>query len=125
MGIPRTRLLVWLVVPAVFVVYLVTLSPTVGLIDSGELAAGCYLLNIVHPTGYPLYTMLGRIASLVPVALVVNRVAALSALFAAAAVGLFLLLGLRMGLSRTAAGTGALLLGFSFPVWAVAVVVEV
>ena len=119
------RLLVWLVVPATFVVYLITLSPTVGLIDSGELAAGCNLLNILHPTGYPLYTMLGRLASLVPVAMVVNRVAALSALFAAAGVGLFLLLGLRLGLSRTTAGTGALLLGFSFPVWAVAVDVEV
>ena len=83
------------------------------------------MLNILHPTGYPLYTMLGRLASLVPVAMVVNRVAALSALLAAAGVGLFLLLGLRLGLSRTAAGTGALLLGFSFPVWAVAVDVEV
>ncbi len=119
------RLLVWLVVPATFVVYLITLSPTVGLIDSGELAAGCNLLNILHPTGYPLYTMLGRLASLVPVGMVVNRVAASSALFAAAGVGLFLLLGLRLGLSRTTAGTGALLLGFSFPVWAVAVDVEV
>ena len=119
------RLLVWLVVPAVFAVYLLTLSPTVGLIDSGELAAGCRLLDILHPTGYPLYTMLGRLASLVPVALVVNRVAALSALFAAAGVALFLLLGLRLGVSRTVAGATALMLGFSFPVWGVAVDVEV
>ena len=125
MGIPRSRLLVWLVVPVVFVVYLLTLSPTVGLIDSGELAAGCYLLNILHPTGYPLYTMLGRLASLVPVAAVVNRVAVLSAVFAACGVGLFLLLGLRLGVSRTVAGVGALLLGFSLPVWDVAVDVEV
>ena len=119
------RLLVWLVVPLTFVVYILTLSPAVGVIDSGELTAGCYMLGILHPTGYPLYTMVGRLASLVPFAMVVNRVAALSALFASAGVGLFLLLGLRMGLSRTAAGTGALLLGFSFPVWAVAVDVEV
>jgi hypothetical protein len=120
-----SRLSVWLVVPIVFVVHILTLSPTIGLIDSGELTAGCYMLGILHPTGYPLYTMVGRLASLVPFAMVVNRVAALSALFASAGVGLFLLLGLRMGLSRTAAGTGALLLGFSFPVWAVAVDVEV
>ncbi len=119
------RLSVWLVVPAVFAVYLVTLSPAVGLIDSGELAAGCYLLNILHPTGYPLYTMLGRLATLVPVGMVVNRVAVLSAVLAACGVGLFLLLGLRLGASRTAAGAGALLVGFSFPVWAVAVDVEV
>ena len=78
MGIGRSRLLVWLVVPLVFAVYLVTLSPAVGLIDSGELAAGCNLLNILHPTGYPLYTMLGRLASLGPVATVVNRAAVLT-----------------------------------------------
>jgi len=119
------RLCVWLVVPAVFVVYLLTLSPTVGLIDSGELAAGCYLLNILHPTGYPLYTMLGRLVSLVPVGMVVNRVAVLSALLAAGGVGLLLLLGLRLGVSRTVAGASALFLGLSFPVWAVAVDVEV
>jgi len=119
------RLFVWFVVPVVFAVYLVTLSPTVGLIDSGELAAGCYLLNILHPTGYPLYTMLGRLASLIPVGMVVNRVAVLSAALAACGVGLFLLLGLRLGVSRTVAGAGALVLGFSFLVWAVAVDVEV
>jgi hypothetical protein len=112
-------------VPFVFAVYLVTLSPTVGLIDSGELAAGCYLLNILHPTGYPLYTMLGRLATLVPVGMVVNRVAVLSAVLAAGGVGLFLLLALRLGVSRAVAGAGALLVGFSFPVWAVAVDVEV
>jgi hypothetical protein len=119
------QLSVWLVAPAVFVVHLVTLSPTVGLIDSGELALGVHFLNILHPTGYPLYTMLGRLASMVPIAEVVNRAAVLSALLAAVGVGLFLWLLLRMGLSRTAAGVSAALLGLSFPVWAVAVDVEV
>ena len=58
--------LVWLVVPAVAGVYFFTLAPRVGLIDSGELAMGCHFLNILHPTGYPLYTVLGRLASLFP-----------------------------------------------------------
>ncbi len=120
-----TRRLVWLVVPAAFAVYLYTLSPTVGLIDSGELAAGCWMLNILHPTGYPLYTMLGRLATLVPLGEVVNRVAVLSAVLAAAGVGLFLFLVLQLGVSVTAAGASALALAFSFPVWAVAVDVEV
>jgi hypothetical protein len=62
---------------------------------------------------------------MVPLAAVVNRVATMSALLAACGLGLFLLLGLRLGLSRTVAGAAALLLGFSFPVWAVAVDVEV
>jgi len=119
------RLLVWLVVPAALSVYLYTLSPSVGLIDSGELAAGCWLLNILHPTGYPLYTIIGRLATLVPLGEVVNRVAVLSAVLAAAGIGLFLALVLRLGVSRTAAGVSAAVLAFSFPVWAVAVDVEV
>jgi len=125
LNIPGSRFLVWFVVPLVLAGYLVTLSPAVGLIDSGELASGCYLLNILHPTGYPLYTMLGRLSTLVPVGTVVNRVAVLSAILAACGVGLFLRLSLRLGASRTVAGAVALLVGFSFPVWAVAVDVEV
>jgi hypothetical protein len=113
------------VVPFVFVVYLVTRSPTVGLIDSGEIAAGVHLLNILHPTGYPIYTVLGRLVSLVPIGTVVSRVGMLSALLAAVGVGLFLLLCLRLGLSAPVSGISALLLGFSFPVWSVAVDVEV
>ncbi|MEO0074320.1 MAG: DUF2723 domain-containing protein, partial [candidate division WOR-3 bacterium] len=97
----------------------------VGLIDSGELAAGCYLLNILHPTGYPLYTMLGRLASLVPLGSVVNRLAAFSAFTAAAGIGLLLWLYRRLGISPVASGVTALLMGISLPVWSVAVDVEV
>jgi len=117
--------LIWLVIPAAFAVYLLTLSPTVGLIDSGEISAGVYRLHILHPTGYPLYTMLGRLVSIVPLAAVTNRVALLSALLAAAGTGVFLALLLSLGISRASAGATALLLAFSIPVWGVAVDVEV
>ncbi|MEO0082687.1 MAG: DUF2723 domain-containing protein, partial [candidate division WOR-3 bacterium] len=117
--------LVWLIPVVALAVYLFTLTPTVGLIDSGELAAGCHLLNILHPTGYPLYTVMGRLASLVPVASVVQRVAGLSALLGAAAVGLLLLLLFRLKVGRVAAGVTALVLAFSFPLWSVTVDVEV
>jgi hypothetical protein len=117
--------LVWLVVPAVFGVYLYTMAPVVGLIDSGELTVGCCLLNIVHPTGYPLYTMIGRLASLVPIGSVVNRLAGLSAALSAAGVGLFLLLLKRMRLEVAAAGSTALAFAFSLPVWSVSVDGEV
>jgi hypothetical protein len=44
-------------------VYLSTLAPSIsdanGTGDSGELASTAYTLGIAHPTGYPLYTMLG------------------------------------------------------------------
>jgi hypothetical protein len=50
-----------------FSVYRVTLSPTVNFIDSGELAAVACTLGIAHPTGYPLFTLLGWLWSNLPV----------------------------------------------------------
>lgn len=49
-----------------FVVYCFTLSPDVGFTDSGELAAVCTTLGVAHPTGYPLYTILGYLWTLLP-----------------------------------------------------------
>ncbi len=49
-----------------FAVYLITLSPSVVQIDSGELAAVQSTLGIAHPTGYPLFTLLGFLFSKIP-----------------------------------------------------------
>src|SRR5438874_4993860 len=49
------------------VVYLATVSPTVNFIDSGELIAAVHEPGVVHPPGYPLYTLLGYVVSHVPV----------------------------------------------------------
>lgn len=51
----------WLVFLISLGVYLRTVAPTIGPIDSGELAIVCKTLGIAHPTGYPLYTLLGRL----------------------------------------------------------------
>lgn len=50
----------------VFVVYLTTLAPSVIQIDSGELAAVQSTLGIAHPTGYPLFTMIGYVFLKIP-----------------------------------------------------------
>lgn len=42
-----------------FIIYLLTIAPSVVEIDSGELAAVQSTLGIAHPTGYPLFSMLG------------------------------------------------------------------
>ena len=44
-----------------FVLYLITLAPSIGPEDGGELAAAAYTLGIPHPTGYPLWTLFGWI----------------------------------------------------------------
>lgn len=50
-----------------FIVYVLTLAPSVLFIDSGELAADATILGIAHPTGYPLFTMVGYVFSHLPI----------------------------------------------------------
>jgi hypothetical protein len=135
-------------------VYLITLSPSIGPEDAGELAAAARTLGVAHPTGYPLFSLLGRAFSMLPLGdlRVIVKLNLLGALLCAAAVGisyrLFLLLlrdnvfgagtGARTAhtaadtaelqtrsTSRIAAATGALVFGFSPVVWTNAVTVEV
>lgn len=45
------------------VIYLLTLAPDVYFTDSGELASVASSLGIAHPTGYPLFTLVGHLWS--------------------------------------------------------------
>ena len=51
---------------AAFIFYITTIAPSVIQIDTGELAAVQTTLGIAHPTGYPLFTILGYFFSLLP-----------------------------------------------------------
>ncbi len=53
----------------VFLIYLTTLAPSVVEIDAGELSTVQATLGIAHPTGYPLFTMLGHLFYLIPLPL--------------------------------------------------------
>lgn len=48
------------------VIYSITLAPTLLHIDCGELAAVQYSLGIAHPTGYPLFSLLGYLFLKIP-----------------------------------------------------------
>jgi len=90
--------------------------------------ACAYTLGIPHPTGYPLYLLLGRFFSLVMPGGVAFRITLLSILAAALApVFLFLALARELpGRTGLVAGlAGALSLGFSLHYWSQAVVAEV
>jgi len=54
--------------------YLLTRYPSAAYIDSGELAVVNGTLGIAHPTGYPLYTILGRLFALLPLELMTTQV---------------------------------------------------
>lgn len=71
-----------------FFVYLLTLCPTVGFIDSGELTTVCVMLGIAHPTGYPLFTLLGNIFSYLPFGEYAYRLNLMNALISSFAVSL-------------------------------------
>lgn len=74
----------------VFIIYLFTLAPSVVQIDSGELAAVQATLGIAHPTGYPIFTILGHLFSLLPLPLTkIYQLNLLSAIYCSIAVGIF------------------------------------
>ena len=80
-----------------FILYLRTLAPGVLGGDSGEFQFSAWLGGFAHPTGYPLYLLLGWLWShLLPLHDPAWRMNAFSALWGGIAVGLVYLLALRM-----------------------------
>lgn len=117
-----------------FLVYLRTLHPSLPPGDSGELISAAYAGGVVHPPGYPLYTMLGHLATLLPFGSPAADMNLLSAFLDASAVGLVFILIWRLcaGPERTrswaplvAAAVGSLLLAFSTTFWSYSLVAEV
>jgi tetratricopeptide (TPR) repeat protein len=86
--------------------YLRTLAPSISTGDSGELVTGAYCLGILHPPGYSLYCLLGRLFTLLPMGGVARRLNFFSSLSAAACAGLIFVLvrGVLIQGSRPAAG---------------------
>lgn len=108
-----------------FILYLLTLAPTVYNLDSAELTTAAHTGGLMRATGYPLYLSLGYLWSRLPVGDVGYRMNLLSAVFA----GLTLLLLERI-LRRMAVGGwatfGALgLLATSTFFWGLSLVAEV
>ncbi len=74
-------------------VYLPDLSPYVGRADTFEFQVVGPQLGIAHPSGYPLYTLISKFFSMLPVSTIAWRINLSSAIFAALAAG-FLFLAL-------------------------------
>lgn len=122
--------------------YIGTLAPSVVTLfdDSLEFQLVTYQLGIAHPTGYPLYTLLGKLFTFLPTGDVAYRVNLMSAVFGAATVALLYLLILQVTTpekgGRIAIRTptwpvhlggiiGALMLAVSRVFWQLATVAEV
>lgn len=76
---------------AALIVYAFTLYRTVPGGDSGELILVAHTLGVAHPPGYPLFTLLGKLFSLLPLGSVAWRINLLSATCSAAAAAALLL----------------------------------
>lgn len=99
-------------------VYLRTLCPTIYWGDCGELAAAAYTLGITHPTGYPVWTMLGKLWTLLfPFGTIIWRLNVLSAVFGALAVVALFGAGRRLDLPRPIAFCMAGLFAFTHTFW--------
>ena len=129
-----------------FCVYQSTMCRTVSFIDSGELATVASVLGIAHPTGYPLFTLLGRCVVMLPLGLEeILKLNLFSVLLTAVAIGVFFEASLSLsdlfrrrrgrGDSPQSAGerkstliaafVGSLVFAFSSTVWEQSVAVEV
>lgn len=101
-----------------FVVYLQTLAPAVMWYDMGEFATASQVLGIAHNTGYPLYILLGKLFTYLPIGDVAYRVNLMSAVFASLTVALVFLTIHDLTQSRAASFVGALTVAFSSTLWA-------
>jgi hypothetical protein len=111
---------------AVFVIYALGACPTIYVGDSGELVTAVAVLGIPHPTGYPLYVLLGKLWTLaLPFGSLAWRMSLFSAACAALACGLLYHLGRRLGLRPIAAAFAGLLLAVTPSFWAEATVQRV
>ena len=125
-----------------FALYLKTLCPNLYWGDSGEFISVSHVLGIAHPPGYPLYVLIGKLFTLIPVGSIGFRVNIVSALFGALTVFMVYLLSVKL-LDLTAPDEGeregtprlrpsfiggafsAIVFAFSFSHWSQSVVAEV
>lgn len=111
---------------ATFVLYLLTLCPTVYVGDSAEFITNALTLGINHPTGYPLYTILTRFwLTVVPFGMPAYAVNSFSALAASGTVVCMYFILEFLTTRRVIALLGALLLTVSSTLWSRATSAEV
>ena len=113
---------------AALLLYSLTAAPSVATIfdDSLEFQVVLPTLGIAHPSGYPLYTLLGKAFTLLlPFRDPAGRANLLSALCAAGAVGLLYAAGRKMAGSSAAAAIAAASFALSAAWWSQAAIAEV
>ena len=105
--------------------YFLTAARDIVVGDCPELITAAVTLGVAHPTGYPLFTMLGHLFSQLPVGPIAFRVNLLSAACNALTIGIVFLTGFRLSRSRLASAIAALILALNPLFWSWSLVAEV
>ena len=106
------------------IAYLSALCPGISLGDAGELVSASYTLGIAHPPGYPVFTLLGKLFTFLPLGTIAGRINLMTAIFGALA-GMFLSIFLALITKKASSGILALILVFSPLFWECSVAAEV
>ena len=106
-------------------IYLLTMPHTVGRADTFEFQVVVPQLGIAHPTGYPLYLLLAKLFTFVPISSVAWRVNLASAVFALAGLTVIYLIILQLDSQPIPALLGAIAVGLTPTYWSQAVEAEV
>ena len=127
-AVRRDSIIALIIGLAGFVFYAATAAPSVATLfdDSLEFQVVLPTLGITHPSGYPLYTLLGKLFTLlIPFRDAAGRANLLSALCAGAALGVLYLLAQKVAGNRAAAATATALFALSPARWSQATIAEV
>lgn len=114
-----------LVFIAGLVLYLGAARPDMAWGDSADFAVCAHFLGVAHPTGYPLITLLGKLAAMVPAGPLGFRVCLLSVFVAAVLLGVFFRLASALGRSPVVGLYATAMLALSTFLWEQAVSIEV
>ena len=134
-GEPQTPPYAWgaLASLCVFVLYLITLSPTTAMWDTSEYIAAAKVLGLPHPPGNPLFVLIAHAFGLVPIPVsYAARINILAALCSAIAAGSWFVLidsvlargGVAVLRRRICAAAGVVIGASAFTVWNQSVVNE-
>lgn len=122
---PHIPGLPWIAGLFIFFVYVYTLAPSIIGGDTGELVAVVCATGVAHPPGYPLFSMLAKLFSFIPLSSIAWRVNLLSAVSDSLAAVVILITVRRWTRNQCAGLVAAGLFAFSPVIWANAVVAEV
>ncbi len=113
--------------------YVLTLAPSTAMWDTSEYLAAAWTFGLPHPPGNPMFVILGRAVSLLPIApTVAMRINLLAAVASAVSAGIWFLVVARVvrpwaparWVTWTVAGLGAAVSATAFTVWNQSVVNE-